>query len=493
MKFFFSWIFAVISIAGAWGQSGISATLDHACFPSPQADGGQFLLILEVDGSSLSYSKNEKGLWSAACQFALSINDSSRNYVLEKIDVHTPLLSDTNQFYQPFRVLRPLSLPSGSFTAELMPLDKSGKGVEKEKITLPVSVKSGSKAPALSELLFLTQKKIQPDKAIVEQDPALFRLSDFYAPSDSVLSVYAEISGLQHKYSASTQLVTRIRILDAASRSSMDAFGKIKKIPARPFFASRFDLDIKALPSGNYLLAVDVVDSTSRIILKSYKSFQKSNPKADNLPDYTPKVNANFEEELARLSERDCRFMVESLQPIATASEFSTIRYLKKSGTETELRNYLRGFWAKKNEANPALPFLEYQRLMAIGAQKYATKTMPAYQTDRGRVLLQYGEPNLIENEHSDRFRKAMQNLNTIPYEVWYYYTLDTPVKQTDVIFVFVQENRGNDNYRLLHSTGVGEVRNREWRRVVESNATYNFDRLSPDDRYDSKNLQKFR
>jgi hypothetical protein len=81
-----------------------------------------------------------------------------------------------------------------------------------------------------------------------------------------------------------------------------------------------------------------------------------------------------------------------------------------------------------------------------------------------------------------------MQNLNTVPYEVWYYYTLETPVKQNDVMFVFVQQNRGNYNYRLLHSSGIGEVRNNEWRKWVETNATYNWDRMDPNDRGEIQN-----
>jgi hypothetical protein len=118
---------------------------------------------------------------------------------------------------------------------------------------------------------------------------------------------------------------------------------------------------------------------------------------------------------------------------------------------------------------------------------------MKGYQTERGRVYIQYGKPDMVENEQSDRYRKAMTNLNTIPYEIWYYYSMEEPVKQTDVMFVFVQQNRGNFNYRLLHSSGIGEVRNTEWRKVVESNATYNFDRMNPDDSGEINNPRQAR
>jgi GWxTD domain-containing protein len=289
-------------------------------------------------------------------------------------------------------------------------------------------------------------------------------------------------------------LISRIRVVESQTKRSYDEFGRIKKVPSKPTIAQKVDLNIKNLPSGNYLLIWDLIDSSSKIVGRTQKSFQKSNPnlKTDDLSN--PNLSdGRLDEELAKMNTQQCRMMVASLLPIATASEQSTVDFLRKKGSDIELRNYLKTFWARKNKENPARPFLEFRELMALGENKYATKTMPAYQTDRGRVLLQYGKPNMIENEFSDRFRKAMQNLNTVPYEIWYYYSLETPVKQNDVIFVFVQENRGNENYRLLHSTGIGEVRNREWRKAVETNATYNYDRLSPDDRYDPNDSKKYR
>jgi hypothetical protein len=58
---------------------------------------------------------------------------------------------------------------------------------------------------------------------------------------------------------------------------------------------------------------------------------------------------------------------------------------------------------------------------------------------------------------------------------------------------VFVQQNRGNANFRLLHSSAIGEVRNTEWRKALENNATYNFDRMDPNDRGEIGNPRQSR
>jgi GWxTD domain-containing protein len=150
-------------------------------------------------------------------------------------------------------------------------------------------------------------------------------------------------------------------------------------------------------------------------------------------------------------------------------------------------------FWGKKSGSEALSAFRKFRRTVAEADRKYGNQTMKGYQTERGRVYIQYGKPDMVENEISDRFRKAMVNLNTIPYEIWYYYAMEEPVKQTDVQFVFVQQNRGNNNYKLLHSSGIGEVRNTEWRRIVENNATYNFDRLDPDDGKEIQNPKQAR
>ncbi|HRH34002.1 MAG TPA: GWxTD domain-containing protein [Catalimonadaceae bacterium] len=474
-------------------QAKVAARIEYACFPALQ-NGGQLLLVVGIDGSELKYITKNKSGYQSRVTFAIVVNDSLKNYFAEKQDIETPILRDSSQFGQQYAFSKEIPLPYGKFSVSILAFENNGIQSDTVKAAFPIEIENPTKVSTSSEMLFVESRLFDTKQSIFQQDIRTFRLSDFYSKNDSILSIYGEMSGLKNNMTSGSTLLSRFRILDARSRRSLDEFGKFQKVKFRNELAQKADLNIKNLPTGRYLLVWDLVDSTLKVVSKSEKLFSKSNP--DLVVSQEESIgnrNSKLEEIISGLSIDECRNTVASLLPISRTSEQPTLEYLRKKGSEKELRNYLANFWTKHEPENPASALLAYRELMALGGKKYATQTMPAYQTDRGRVLLQYGQPNLIENEYSDRFRKAMQNLNTVPYEIWYFYNLEKPVKQNDVIFVFVQENRGNENYRLIHSTGIGEVRNREWRKVVETNATYNFDRMDANDRYDPNDSKKFR
>ena len=485
----------VFACGQALGSKRISARLDFACFPAGSM-GGRLMLVIGIDGKSMTYKQLPNKSYQSTATFAIAVNDSLKNYFGEKIDFNSPVLQDSSLFGQEFITTKCISLPPGRYQVEMVVFDGNSSDTTKERIQISIVMPNTSKEAGISQLLLLNSSAFSADIPVYQQDARSFRLSDFYSEKDTALSFYGEMTGLHHKLKQGQSFVSRYRILDPASRRSMDEFGKMRRQKFKGDLAFKADLQIKNLPSGNYLLNWDLVDSTGKVVAKTERYFQKSNPGLikEVVPARVVQNNeSTLAETIAKMPMPQARLMIESLLPLTKASEQPTIEYLRKQGSEREIRNYLASFWPKHSPENPAGAMQQYADLIAIAEKNYATKAMHAYQTDRGRVFLQYGQPNVIENEYSDRFRKAMQNLNTVPYEVWYFYNLDKPVKQNDVIFVFVQENRGNDNYRLLHSTGLGEIRNREWRKAVENNGTYNFDRLDANDRYDPSDSKKYR
>jgi len=484
------------------GFSKVSATIEYACFPSEKG-AGRLFLVIGIDGRSLSFQKLANKKFQSTATFAIVVNDSSKNYFAEKIDFQSPEFADTNQLKQFFTSTKTIALPEGQYRLELLAYDASSKDTSRERAVIQVfmpgfreNVKNPDQkmSSKMSDILLLNDGKFVVQKSILDQNPELFRLSNFYTEKDTTLSFYCENVGLDKIYAEGLGLISRLRLIETTDKQSLDEFGRIKKIKSKSITASKFDINIKNLPTGKYLIVWDLIDSTNKVIARTQKEIQKSNPSLKT--DYVQTslaANGSLEEQIQNLHMSEARRFVASLLPISSASDQTTIDYLRKKGTEQELRSFILSFWSKKNKDNPLAGYTNYKDLIVQAEKKYATKSMPAYQTDRGRVFLQYGKPSMVENEYSDRFRQAMQNLNTVPYEIWYYYTLETPVKQNDIIFVFIQENRGNDNYRLFHSTGIGEVRNREWRKSVETNATYNFDRMDPNDRYDANDTKKFR
>ena len=471
-------------------QARVVASVDYSIVPASKG-GGQLLLLLGVDGKSLNGKKLENGLSKGEATFAVSVNDSLRNYFAERIDLVTPALAEKDLKGRIFSSVKAIPLPPGKYSVEMVIFDPNGQDTTRERIDFKVEMPDASKKPVLSDLLFLDPSAFDPSRPITMQPVNALRSSDFFARKDSAIHFYCEAQGFLARYPEGSNLVSRIRVIEKETNQSYSEFGKLRKIKSSDKMAWKMEVPILTLPSGNYLLSWDIRDSSGQIVAQTYRSFTRSNPVSGGAVD--PSLLGKMAEVLEPIKEEEGRYVVLSMSPLATASEQATISYLGKKGTEAELKKYLAEFWSRRNGEDPAKAYRDFRKLLELAEKKYATQTMKAFQTERGRVLIQYGQPNIVENEYSDRNRKAMQNLNTIPYEIWYYYTIEQPVHQTDIMFVFVQTNRGNDNYRLLHSSGIGEVRNTEWRKAVENNATYNFDRMNPDDRNEVGNPRNAR
>ena len=84
---------------------------------------------------------------------------------------------------------------------------------------------------------------------------------------------------------------------------------------------------------------------------------------------------------------------------------------------------------------------------------------LKGYRTDRGRVYLQYGPPNIMAVEKN--------NPATYPHEIWEYYKL--PDGETNVKFVFYSTAIETNNFVLLHSTATGEIHNPQWQSALYS------------------------
>ena len=124
-----------------------------------------------------------------------------------------------------------------------------------------------------------------------------------------------------------------------------------------------------------------------------------------------------------------------------------------KTVTTEQLQRYFYSFWLARNPANPEESWLKYKKMVDIVQERFGSIQVKGYRTDRGRVYLQYGQPNDILEIPSDPV--------TLPYEIWHYYYLDN---QTNVKFVFYDPALVGNDYELLHSNKYGEPHDSNWK-----------------------------
>lgn len=87
-------------------------------------------------------------------------------------------------------------------------------------------------------------------------------------------------------------------------------------------------------------------------------------------------------------------------------------------------------------------------------AERYMHMEVPGWLTDRGRVLIRYGEPGDIE--------RSPFTTSHVPYEVWDYF------EGTTMSFVFADLNSSGD-FRQVYSTVPGEVSFQNWQSMIKT------------------------
>ncbi len=122
--------------------------------------------------------------------------------------------------------------------------------------------------------------------------------------------------------------------------------------------------------------------------------------------------------------------------------------------------NFIAEFW-RKRDPTPETPENEYQQeaygrySKAIDRFSQTRTSRDGWQTDRGRVLMLYGEPSNIE--------QSPASLSMLPWEKWEYNRI-AGGRQAQFVFV---DLRGLGKYELVHSTAPGEKQNPDWEALI--------------------------
>ena len=146
------------------------------------------------------------------------------------------------------------------------------------------------------------------------------------------------------------------------------------------------------------------------------------------------------------------------LYPVSTMLETEIAENHMKIADIQSMQQYVYYFWSKRNSEDPEKAWIDYKKEVKKVNAAYSTRISKGYDTDRGRVYLQYGPPNTM--------MEAKDEPSTYPYEIWQYYTLKN---QSNRKFVFFTNERSSNDYRLLHSDAIGEVQEPSWELMLHS------------------------
>ncbi len=153
------------------------------------------------------------------------------------------------------------------------------------------------------------------------------------------------------------------------------------------------------------------------------------------------------------MSEEEIDDLFSKSKYIATNPE---IEKYKALSTEDAKREFIYNFWKARDE-NPADErnenYLNYVNRVNLSNERFSALGKKGWKTDRGRVIIVYGEPTEIQ--------RFPNQTNTRPYEIWRYESIEGGVE------FYFGDLTGFNDYQLLHSTKRGELRDDNWQRRI--------------------------
>lgn len=129
------------------------------------------------------------------------------------------------------------------------------------------------------------------------------------------------------------------------------------------------------------------------------------------------------------------------MQHLLTQKDMRRVRNMDPEGK----RRFMIEYWSKNYPDDPNAANKHFARV-AEANRRYSFLNREGWKTDRGRVLIIYGEPDQIDRRYADAAG--------LDHEIWYYDKLEG-----GVLFVFVDRS-GFGDMDLVHSTKRGEIYN---------------------------------
>ncbi len=448
----------------------------HSVFLHPES-GPYVEVSLNIHGKALRFEESEAGQYRASAMVTILLRDEEEVVDFVKYRLESPPSEDTLNIDFALSDNKRLLLPKSNLILEVSIEDlfREGSTMEYEQ---PIST-GFADLPAFSDLQFIDhyQPAGQPgpfSKSGMDMVPYAAR---FYPEERNVLVFYSELYG-STQLGEGEQFLLTWSIREKGSEKINPNFWQYQKASAADVVPALREFDLSDLPSGNYELVAELRNRQNDVLHSRRAFFQRLNSKAVYLPENIAMIDIS-DTWAERYSKEQLTAFMDFIHPVAEPTELNLISSFRGILDSTVQQRFLYNFWLKRHPDDAYKAWLDYLELVKKANDRYSTTSAMGYRTDRGRVLLKYGEPNDVI--------ARVNEPGAFPYEMWMYYTLADG--QNNIRFIFYEPTLVTNNYQLIHSNAIGELQDWRWKmRVYGKTANpslfNNFDAFSPQNSY---------
>jgi GWxTD domain-containing protein len=370
--------------------------------------------VIKVQYDILYFTKTDDG-YRSGYDVAISILDDKTNSTVysnlwneEIVEQDFDLTNSQKQYHVNSRSFG-LDLPAGEYKIFIEFTDKTSKNIHKSNRKF--SIPDISSPVSFSQIKFISPEDSLSNEIVMENDQISVEFNE------DILVHLELIFADPESLSISSELI----YLAPDSKSEVKA-NKYDLMPEDNHYMFEELIEKKYLEEGDYSLNYKI--SLGDKIHKIQKKF--------SVVWYSKPVYL-YEAGLA----------IRPMRYILTSDELEYIDDL----SDDELEKWFEQYW-KKKDPDPNTPLNEillefYHRVMQSN-KKYPAQYREGWETDRGKALILYGDPDRVES------RRYLTNAK--PYEIWFYDSLNKKL-----VFVDVNEDK---SYRLMSVEDIGEKKN---------------------------------
>ncbi|MCF8258667.1 MAG: GWxTD domain-containing protein [Flavobacteriales bacterium] len=441
--------------------SDIRAELGLARFVAP-SESAYIETYLLLKGNSLATVEGGAGRTYSEVAIIMKVSKGSTVVFEDAYRVKGPLLEQGQM--ADFIDQQRIPLKDGHYELDITIHDVNRREAQPARVIQEVTIVSKGRAVQLSDIQLVNTytKATVPNMLTKAGFDLVPYTSSFFPRTKEELTFYFEVYNTDKKVGTDGELLVNILVENADDGSLAGNLRQYFKRAGTPVIPVLHSFPIKHLPSGNYNIVVEVRDKKNELLDGGKFFFQRSNPVevAHAVEDSMDNsgildLSATFVASYNRVEE--LKHHVRCLIPIATQKEISQINRRVNYNDAEMMKRYLYNFWIRRYPDNAATEWEKYLGQVNKVNASYSNNLTIGYETDRGRVYLQYGPPDAMSPSYFEP--------NTYPYEIWHYYRLENRMlnaPQNNRRFVFANMT-GAGEFQLLHSDADNELYNARW------------------------------
>lgn len=448
-------LISFISINSFSQEKTLKAYLDSKQFYAPGV-GNYVEFNLQFVGYSLNYVSKENGLIGEVA-IAMQIHDGDSLIASDAYRLETPFMRDS--IIEDFYDVQRFQLKPGSYDFHIVLQDLNGNSKAMDAHQ-NIIIDDLSDAISISDINVAEVATVgDPSSNFFKSGYNIIpRISTFYPEQLTAIPVYFEVYNsalLEDTIFGLKQTV--INAENGKELAELTKFTVHKVSDVVPVLRS---VSIEKVPTGKYTLSFTLINRNMTELSAQSYDFERSNDSPFDFFTDEIILDPSFQ---ASITDDSVGYYLEALIPISRSNEVKNIIDIAKSKNAENARKHIQSYWSVTNPENPYEGWIRYKQQVQLVEKLYANNFQEGYETDRGRVYLQYGSPTNINGKENSP--------TEYPYEIWQYNKIGTFSNKR---FVFYNPDLVNNAYRLIHSDMLGELKNPGWPRELSKRNTTN-------------------